>query len=208
MSLMRKSALAPSVPKQACVENPDCKVIWEQNLDSPGGAVRTAVVVYVHSNNHAADMVRGRRQPSLPHVWSGGGSGRHLPPAGSHSLQAGSAAASNSSPTHLATSNPPVVAITIALAASALTAATAAPQARCRRVPDHERGSLLGEKTQIFLPSCPPPRLETVTTRTQERWECPPPPLALTTQDSVPRRRRHIVGDTAQGEGAKPRLGF
>ena len=39
--------------------------------------------------------------------------------------------------------------------------------------------------------------------------ECPaPPPLALTAQDCVPRIRRHIAGDTAQGGGAKPRLGF
>ena len=56
-------------------------------------------------------------------------------------------------------------------------------------------------KNKIFLPSCPPPRLETEPTRTQERWDCPSPPLALTAQDSVPRLRRHIAGDTAQGWG-------
>ena len=37
--------------------------------------------------------------------------------------------------------------------------------------------------------------------------DCPPPPLALTAQDCVPRRRRHIAGDTTQGEGAKARFG-
>ena len=42
-------------------------------------------------------------------------------------------------------------------------------------------------KNKIFLASSPPPRLETEPTRTQERWDCPPPPLALTAQDSVPR---------------------
>ena len=59
-------------------------------------------------------------------------------------------------------------------------------------------------QNQIFLSFCPPPRLETEPTRTQERWDCPPPPLALTAQDSVPRLRRHIAGDTAQGGGATP----
>ena len=44
-----------------------------------------------------------------------------------------------------------------------------------------------------------PPTLETVTTRTQERWECPPPPPALLTQDSMPRERRHLAGVTWEG---------
>ena len=43
------------------------------------------------------------------------------------------------------------------------------------------------KKNKIFLASSPPPRLGTVTIRTQERWECASPPLALTTQDSMPR---------------------
>ena len=40
---------------------------------------------------------------------------------------------------------------------------------------------------KMFLPSSPPPRLGTEPTRTQERWDCASPPLALTAQDSVPR---------------------
>ena len=43
------------------------------------------------------------------------------------------------------------------------------------------------EKNKIFLASSPPPRLGTEPTRTQERWDCVPPPLALPAQDSVPR---------------------
>ena len=49
-----------------------------------------------------------------------------------------------------------------------------------------------------------PPTLETVTTRTQERWECPPPPPALLTQDSMPRERRHLAGGTREGGSVLP----
>ena len=30
-------------------------------------------------------------------------------------------------------------------------------------------------------------------------WECPPPPPALLTQDSMPRERRHLAGGTREG---------
>ena len=30
-------------------------------------------------------------------------------------------------------------------------------------------------------------------------WECPPPPPALLTQDSMPRERRHLAGETWEG---------
>ena len=42
-------------------------------------------------------------------------------------------------------------------------------------------------RKKIFLASSPPPRLGTEPIRTQERWDCASPPLALTAQDSVPR---------------------
>ena len=32
-----------------------------------------------------------------------------------------------------------------------------------------------------------------------DRWDCPPPPPALLTQDSMPRERRHLAGGTREG---------
>ena len=45
----------------------------------------------------------------------------------------------------------------------------------------------------------PPSETRDRTTPVSDQRDCPPPPLALTAQDCVPRRRRHIAGDTAQG---------
>ena len=35
-------------------------------------------------------------------------------------------------------------------------------------------------------------------------WECPPPPPALLTQDSMPRERRHLAGGTREGGSVLP----
>ena len=72
------------------------------------------------------------------------------------------------------------------------------------------RTSQHGRKKNI-LTFKPPSKTGDSHTPVSDQGECPPPPLALTAQDSVPRGRRHIVGDTTQGGGAKPsvpRLGF
>ena len=54
-------------------------------------------------------------------------------------------------------------------------------------------------QNKIFLPSSPPPRLGGQNhTSIRPQRDCASRPLALIAQDCVPRKRRHIAGDTAR----------
>jgi len=67
-----------------------------------------------------------------------------------------------------------------------------------------QEGCILDAKKLDLLIFLPPSETGDTHTPVSDQGDCPPPPLALPAQDSVPRYRRHIARDTAQGGGAKP----